>query len=180
MANLKHIRKRINTVDSIRQVTRAMKLVAAAKLRKSQQNMEQARPYARRINGVLKELLPDIDRSLHPLLGLQKSEQKAFVVVTADRGLCGSINTNILKRAQAIIDEHGKDRSKLICIGRKGRDFFKKREYNVIESYTDFWRDLNFGNAVSIAVKAWTGNVLLVDSPPQCDAAARIEHLDAV
>lgn len=150
MANLKHIRKRISSVDSIRQVTRAMKLVAAAKLRRAQQNMEQARPYARRINGVLKELLPDIDRSLHPLLELKKAPQKAFVVVTADRGLCGSFNTNILKRAQAIIDEHGKDRSKVICIGRKGREFFTKREYNVVESYSDFWRDLDFGNAVSI------------------------------
>ncbi len=150
MANLKHIRKRISTVDSIRQVTRAMKLVAAAKLRRAQQNMEQARPYAYRINGVLKRLLPDIDRGLHPLLGVRSAEQKAFIVITSDRGLCGSFNTNILKRAQTIIDDYGKDRSKLICIGRKGRDFFTKRDYNVLESHTEFWRDLEFQHAIDI------------------------------
>jgi len=144
MANLKDIRTRISSVQSIQQVTRAMKLVASAKLRKAQQYMEQARPYAARIDLVLKHLLPDIDRGLHPLLSLRSTEQRAFVVVTADRGLCGSFNTNILKRAKTIIDEYGKDRSQIICIGRKGRDFFRKRDYNVIISHTDFWRDLEF------------------------------------
>ena len=151
MANLKDIRTRISSVQSIQQVTRAMKLVASAKLRKAQQNMEQARPYAARIDLVLKHLLPDIDRGLHPLLSLRSTEQRAFVVVTADRGLCGSFNTNILKRAKTIIDEYGKDRSQIICIGRKGRDFFRKRDYNVIISHTDFWRDLEFSHAVKFS-----------------------------
>ncbi|MCF7823550.1 MAG: ATP synthase F1 subunit gamma [Candidatus Marinimicrobia bacterium] len=152
MANLKDIRKRIGTIDSIRQVTRAMKLVAAAKLRRAQTNMEQARPYANRINGVLKHLLPDINRSAHQLLTMRPAKKKAFVVVTSDRGLCGSFNTNILRHAHAIIDEVGKkEQSQLICIGRKGYEYFSKRGYDVVDHYTGFWKDLDFSHAQEMA-----------------------------
>ncbi len=151
MANLKDIRKRIGTIDSIRQVTRAMKLVAAAKLRRAQSNMEQARPYARRINGVLKHLLPEINRGSHKLLSLRPIQTKAFVVITSDRGLCGSFNTNILRRAHSIVDAAGKDQAKLICIGRKGYEYFSKRGYDVVEHYADFWNELNFSHATRIA-----------------------------
>jgi len=151
MANLKDIRKRISTIDSIRQVTRAMKLVAAAKLRRAQSNMEQARPYAHRINGVLKHLLPDIDRGTHQLLTMRPARKKAFVVVTSDRGLCGSFNTNILRHAHTIIDQAGKDQSQLICIGRKGYDYFTKRDYDVVEHYLGFWKDLNFSHALKMS-----------------------------
>ena len=151
MANLKDISKRIGTIDSIRQVTRAMKLVAAAKLRRVQSNMEQARPYARRINGVLKHLLPEINRGSHKLLSLRPIQTKAFVVITSDRGLCGSFNTNILRRAHSIVDAAGKDQAKLICIGRKGYEYFSKRGYDVVEHYADFWNELNFSHATRIA-----------------------------
>ncbi len=151
MANLKDIRKRIGTIESIKQVTRAMKLVAAAKLRRAQANMEQARPYAGRINGILNHLLPDIDRTSLPLLSMRPAKQKAFVVLTSDRGLCGSFNTNILKQARTIIDAAGKDQAKLICIGRKGYEFFDKRGYNVVEHYADFWNELDFSNATQMA-----------------------------
>jgi F-type H+-transporting ATPase subunit gamma len=151
MANLKDIRKRIGTIESIRQVTRAMKLVAAAKLRRAQSKMEQARPYAGRINGVLKELLPDIDRDTHQLLQMRPAQKKAFVVLTSDRGLCGSFNTNILKQAHAIIDLAGKDQSQLICIGRKGYEYFEKRGYDIVEHYADFWNELNFNHAREMA-----------------------------
>ncbi|NQV49980.1 MAG: ATP synthase F1 subunit gamma [Candidatus Marinimicrobia bacterium] len=151
MANLKDIRKRIGTIDSIRQVTRAMKLVAAAKLRRAQSNMELARPYANRINGVLKHLLPEINRSSHKLLSVRPLQNKAFVVLTSDRGLCGSFNTNILRRAHSIIDSSGKDHAKVICIGRKGYEYFSKRGYNVVEHYADFWNELQFSHASKMA-----------------------------
>ena len=151
MANLKDIRKRIGTIDSIRQVTRAMKLVAAAKLRRAQSNMELARPYANRINGVLKHLLPEINRSSHKLLSMRPLQNKAFVVLTSDRGLCGSFNTNILRRAHSIIDSSGKDHAKVICIGRKGYEYFSKRGYNVVEHYADFWNELQFSHASKMA-----------------------------
>ena len=159
MANLKDIRKRIGTIEGIKQVTRAMKLVAAAKLRRAQANMEQARPYAGRINGVLHHLLPDIDRTMHPLLSMRPAKKKAFVIVTSDRGLCGSFNTNILRQAHTIVDGTGKDNCELICIGRKGYEYFDKRGYNVVEHYADFWNELNFSHAIRMA-GAVTGRYL--------------------
>jgi len=159
MANLKDIRKRIGTIESIKQVTRAMKLVAAAKLRRAQLNMEQARPYARRINGVLNHLLPDIDRATHDLLTMRPARQKAFIILTSDRGLCGSFNTNILRQAELIVKGAGKEHSKLICIGRKGYEYFSKRGYDVVEHYADFWNELNFSHATKMA-SAVTGRYL--------------------
>ena len=150
MANLKDIRTRIKTVKSIQQVTKAMKMVAAAKLRRSQENMEQARPYAGKINGLLKNLLPTVDRNHHPLLSIKDLNKTGFIVVTADRGLCGSFNTNVIRRAHQIVDEIGKENVSLICIGKKGRDYFKKRGYEIVESYTDFWNELNFNDAIKI------------------------------
>ena len=150
MANLKDIRTRIKTVKSIQQVTKAMKMVAAAKLRRAQENMEQARPYAGKINGLLKNLLPTVDRNHHPLLSIKDSNKTGFIVVTADRGLCGSFNTNVIRRAHQIVDEIGKENVSLICIGKKGRDYFRKRGYEIVESYTDFWSELNFNDAIKI------------------------------
>ena len=152
MANLKDIRNRIGTVQSIQQVTKAMKLVAAAKLRRSQTNMEQARPYAQGINGVLKNLLPSLEREIHPLLKVPQVHKKlGLVVITADRGLCGSFNANILKTAHKTVDAYGKDNVSLICCGKKGRDYFKRREYNVVESHVDFWNALGFDSGVQFA-----------------------------
>ncbi len=150
MASLKDIRQRIGAVKNIQKVTNAMKMVAAARLRKSQQNMEQARPYARRINEVLEHLLPSIDRSLNPLLEVRESDKVGFVIITADRGLCGGFNSNIIRAATALIDEYGKDEVSLICVGKKARGHFIKRGYNVIGEYTDFWNQLNFSHAASI------------------------------
>jgi F-type H+-transporting ATPase subunit gamma len=150
MASLKDIRHRIGSVKNIQKVTRAMKMVAAAKLRRAQMNMEQARPYARRLNEVLQHLLPTIDRSLNRLLEVREPQKIGFVIVTGDRGLCGSFNTHIIRRASEILAPLDRETVRLICVGRKGRDHFSKRGYKVIGEYTRFWRDLNFGHAVSI------------------------------
>ncbi|MFH1853057.1 MAG: ATP synthase F1 subunit gamma [Candidatus Neomarinimicrobiota bacterium] len=153
MASLKDIRQRIRAVKNIQKVTNAMKMVAAARLRKSQQNMEQARPYARRIDEVLDHLLPVIDRSLNPLLEVREPEQTGFVIITADRGLCGGFNSNIIRTAAALIEEYGKDDAALICVGKKGHNHFSKRGYNVIGKYTDFWGELNFSHAAGIVAQ---------------------------
>ena len=100
MANLKDIRDRIKSVRSIQKVTKAMKMVAAAKMRKAQERMEQARPYSNSSSEVIEHLLPDIDRERLPLLNLREIKRKAYVVVCADRGLAGAFNTNLLKIAQ--------------------------------------------------------------------------------
>ena len=150
MPSLKNIRQRITAVKGISQVTRAMKMVAAARLKKSQENMEKARPYAFRIYEVLNHLLPDIDRSLNRLLEVRPVKNIGVVIITADRGLCGGFNSNIINRAHTVLNQYERDRLMLICIGKKGSDYFKKRGWNVIRDYTGFWGELDFYHAISI------------------------------
>ena len=150
MANLKDIRNRIKSVKSIQKVTKAMKLVAAAKMRRAQERMEESRPYSNSLAEVIQHLLPDVDRDRLPLLDAREVKRKAYVVVSADRGLAGAFNTNLLKVAQKEIDAFGKENVDLFCIGKKARDHFKRREYNIITSHVDFWADMEFNSAITI------------------------------
>ena len=150
MASLKDIRDRIKSVKSIQKVTSAMKMVAAAKIRRSQERMEQARPYTFALEEVIHHLLPDIDRDMLDLLEVRDIKRKAYVVVSADRGLAGAFNTNIIKIAEQEIDQFGKENVDLFCIGKKSRDYFKRRDYNIIESHIDFWNELDYDNAMMI------------------------------
>ena len=150
MASLKDIRDRIKSVKSIQKVTSAMKMVAAAKVRKAQQKMEQARPYTHALEDVIHHILPDVDRSMLDLLEVRDIKRKAYVIVSADRGLAGAFNTNITKIAQNEIDYFGKENVDLFCIGKKSRDYFKRRNYNIIESHIEFWNELNYDNAMMI------------------------------
>ena len=149
MASLKDLRNKIKSIKSIQQVTNAMKMVAAAKLRKSQENMEKARPYTNAIEGMINHLIPDIDRSLLPILETREIKKKLFLVVSADRGMAGAFNSNIIKATEQKVKEFGTSNSVLICIGKKSHDYFKRREYNILESYRDFWNTLD----ISIALK---------------------------
>ena len=151
MANLKDIRDRIKSVKSIQKVTKAMKMVAAAKMRKAQGRMEQARPYTHRLTEVIHHLLPDIDRELLPLLDIREIQRVGYIVVTSDRGLAGSFNTNVLKKAQQEIDEIGKQKVDLFCIGKKAIDHFKRRNYNIVQSHIEFWNDLDFPHAMKMS-----------------------------
>ena len=150
MASLKDIRDRIKSVKSIQKVTSAMKMVAAAKVRKAQEKMEQARPYTHALEDVIHHILPDVDRNMLDLLEVRDIKRKAFVIVSADRGLAGAFNTNIIKIAQDEIDHFGKENVDLFCIGKKSRDYFKRRNYNIVESHTEFWNELNYDNAMMI------------------------------
>ena len=150
MANLKDIRNRIKSVKSIQKVTKAMKMVAASKMRRAQERTEEARPYAKRLAEVINHLLPDVDRNFLPLLDIRKIKRVGYVVVSSDRGLAGSFNTNVLKTAQAEIETIGKKNVDVFCIGKKARDHFKRRNYNIIESHVEFWNELKFGNALAI------------------------------
>ena len=149
MASLKDIRRRIGSVKSIQQVTKAMKMVAAAKLRRAQNNMLNARPYARRVRQVLASLLPQIDRELLPVLQVRgQIGRSMIVVVTSDRGMAAGFNSTIIKAAQTLINELGRDNVDLLCIGKKGRDHFTRRDYDVAASYVDFWSELSFDHAM--------------------------------
>tara|TARA_B100001245_G_scaffold20428_2_gene13398 strand:- start:2008 stop:2862 length:855 start_codon:yes stop_codon:yes gene_type:complete len=150
MANLKDIRNRIKSVKSIQKVTKAMKMVAVAKMRRAQERMEEARPYTKRLAEVINHLLPDVDRNFLPLLNIREIKRVGYVVVSSDRGLAGSFNTSVLKTAQAEIEIIGKKNVDVFCIGKKARDHFKRRNYNIIESHVEFWNELKFGNALAI------------------------------
>ena len=150
MANLKDIRNRIKSVKSIQKVTKAMKMVAAAKMRRAQEHMEEARPYAQRLTEVIQHLLPDVDREILDLLDVRSVNRVAYVVVTSDRGLAGSFNTNVLKKAQKEINIIGKNNADIFCIGKKARDYYTQREYTIIDSHTDFWNELYYGDAIRI------------------------------
>ncbi len=127
-----------------------MKMVAAAKMRKAQERMEQARPYARRLCGVIQTIMPDVDRSLLPLLDIREIKRIAYVVVTSDRGLAGSFNTSIIKKAEKEINSFGKENVDLFCIGKKGRDYFKRRDYTIVEEHIEFWNELDFNHSIKI------------------------------
>lgn len=154
MASLKDIRDRIKSVKSIQKVTSAMKMVAAAKVRKAQEKMEQARPYTSALEETINHILPDVSRGDLDLLNVRKIRRKAYVIVSADRGLAGGFNSNIIKVSEKEIAEFGKENVDLFCIGKKARDHFKRRDYNIIESHIDFWSELNFENAMMIGRSA--------------------------
>ena len=150
MANLKDIRNRIKSVKSIQQVTSAMKMVAAAKMRRAQENMEKSRPYSSRLAELLNMLIPEIDRSLMPELNVREVKKTLFVVVTADRGMAGAFNTNVLREAHKTIDKAGQKNSEIICIGKKSAGYFKNRNYPIAVEYIDFWNDLGYSDAMKI------------------------------
>jgi len=154
VASLKDIRDRIKSVKSIQKVTSAMKMVAAAKVRKAQEKMEQARPYTYALEETINHILPDVSRGDLDLLNVREIRRKAYVIVSADRGLAGGFNSNIIKVAEKEIAEFGKENVDLFCIGKKARDHFKRRDYNIIESHIDFWSELNFDNAMMIGRSA--------------------------
>ncbi len=134
MPNVLDIRRRIRSVKSTRQITKAMKMVSAAKLRRAQERALAARPYAEMLTNVLRSLVtradvidPDTGKAKHPLLETREEQNIVVVVVTGDRGLAGGFNSNLLKAAQRFIDTKTNINVDIECIGRKGRDYFRRR-----------------------------------------------------
>ena len=152
MANLKDIRDRIKSVTSIQQVTKAMKMVAAAKMRRAQENMEKARPYSKKISDLVDTfLLDEENRKLSEVKSRDNINNVLFVIITSDRGMAGAFNANILKLAHKEIDAFGKENAQLICIGKKSASYFKSRRYNIVLDYVDFWNTLSFDGGLNIA-----------------------------
>ena len=128
MPNLLDIRRRIKSVKNTQQITKAMKMVSAAKLKRAQDRVVTARPFANKMMEVLGELAKRTDEDFHhPLLDLRADERYVVVLITADKGLCGAFNTNLTKAAQSFIKEHPGKAIEIFAVGRKGRDFFRKR-----------------------------------------------------
>lgn len=151
MPNVLDIRRRIRSVRSTQQITKAMKMVSAAKLRRAQERVFNARPYANKILAVLNSLVSRSEIQTHPLLEAREEGQIQLVVITADKGLCAAFNTNIIKAAQAFVDEHPNQRVVLDCIGRKGRDYFRRRPVTIAHEYVQLFNKLSFQDARKIA-----------------------------
>lgn len=150
MATLRDIKQRIKGVKSTQQITKAMKMVAAAKLRRATEAIINARPYAKRIQILLSHLAGTEDLTTNPLFVSREVKNVAVVVVTADRGLCGAFNTNIIKEATRYIQEELKSQNishSLYCIGKKGSDYFSKRDYNVVQKYPGIFSSLDYSVA---------------------------------
>jgi F-type H+-transporting ATPase subunit gamma len=153
MATLRDIKKRIRAVENTKKITKAMKMVAAAKLRKVQTRMLDLRPYADKMHDVLTSLAKGADREAHPLLAFRPRKTVEVVVITSDRGLCGAFNTNILKASQKFIDEYKKEgfEVSVSTVGKKARDYFKRREIPLRNTWTGISGNVTFGNAEEIA-----------------------------
>jgi F-type H+-transporting ATPase subunit gamma len=152
MANLLDIRRRIRSVKNTQQITKAMKMVSTAKLRRAKDRVFNARPYANQVVSVLNSLVMRAEQKSHPLLEDRGDEKMLVVVVTADKGLCGAFNVNVIKAAQAFMNENRGKNLILGCVGRKGRDFFRRRSIPIAQEYINF-SDLNFDRAKEIARK---------------------------
>jgi len=151
MPSLIDLRRRIRAVKSTQQITKAMKMIAASRLRKSQERILNARPYANQTLRVLRGLAARTDPSVHPLLAVREEKRALVFIITADKGLCGSFNTNIIKAAGHELLGGGPRRVVLGLIGRKGREFFSRRGYPIVYERTHFFQRLSFDDAAAIA-----------------------------
>jgi F-type H+-transporting ATPase subunit gamma len=143
MPNLQDLRRRVRAVKNMRQITKAMKMVSAARLRRSQERVLAARPYTIKMMQILGGLAQRAPDYKHPLLTVRQHaldepnlERVLLVLVTADKGLCGAFNTNLIKAAQEFLRQHAEQHVELVLVGRKGRDFFRRRPVKVRREYT--------------------------------------------
>src|SRR4051794_1609760 len=146
------IRRRIRSVKNTQQITKAMKMVAAAKLRRAQERMFAARPYSAALREVLSSVATRVDVTAHPLLKAHETERNVLIIpVTADRGLCGAFNANILRATQNFIREKNFEQVHLLPIGRKANDFFKRRPYPIRKQAAHVYQALSLKTAQEIA-----------------------------
>jgi F-type H+-transporting ATPase subunit gamma len=164
MPSLLDIRRRIRAVKSTQQITKAMKMVAASKLRRAQERIQQARPFARQMLRVLNSLASRVDPASHPLLDERKVPRAGgkvlMFVITADRGLCGSFNTNVIKSSGAFITENPDREVALGLVGRRGRDYYARRGFDVRHEQINLFAQLRFEDAQAIArtaIEAFVG-----------------------
>lgn len=164
-ANLKEVRERIKSVNSTKQITKAMKMVSAAKLRKAQDAITRMRPYANKLNEMLQNILSNLDGDAGSSFGQERViENVAVVIVTSNRGLCGAFNTNIIKAAShAIETKYAEQRAAkkltIVCIGKKGHDFAKRHlsDCEIIDDYVTIFDDLSFDNVAKVSKRLMRG-----------------------
>ncbi|MFZ5981651.1 MAG: ATP synthase F1 subunit gamma [Candidatus Zixiibacteriota bacterium] len=170
MATLREVKKRIRSVISTKRITNAMEMVASAKLRRAQQKVEQSRPYGKKMDEMLSQLAAGSTGEItHPYFDEREIKKRTLVVITSDRGLCGSFNSNVIRQAQDWIRKHDGEELELVTIGKKGNDFFKKRKTPVIKYYGDWAGILDYDKARDVVrmltdrfVSAQTDEIVLL------------------
>jgi F-type H+-transporting ATPase subunit gamma len=150
MSTLRDIKRRIQSVKNTQQITKAMKMVAASRLRRAQDAILASRPYALKMLEVLSSLALRTNPHAHPLLQLRDPRKVDLVVVTSDRGLCGAFNANIIRRAEAFMREHPDWDFSLHIIGKKANDYFKRRDYNIRKVSLNVLSDVSFPHAAAM------------------------------
>ncbi|HQZ83340.1 MAG TPA: ATP synthase F1 subunit gamma [Pyrinomonadaceae bacterium] len=156
MASLLDMRRRIKSVKNTQQITKAMKMVAAAKLKRAQDRVTASRPFAGKMTEVLGGLSAKVaDDFSHPLLDARGDDKYLIVLISADKGLAGAFNANVIKATQAFLKENSAKQAEMVAVGRKGRDFFKRREIELTDEYVGLTGSgqVNYPDAVAIAEK---------------------------
>jgi F-type H+-transporting ATPase subunit gamma len=153
MLNLRALRRRINSIQNTQQITRAMKMVASARLRRAQERIIEARPYADKIRETLQSLSLRTDPEVHPLLARRDMKRVELVVITTNRGLCGSFNQNIFRRTERFVRETRDlyDTTNLTIVGRKGKDYFGRRDVTILRDYVEQIRELDYEAAALLS-----------------------------
>jgi F-type H+-transporting ATPase subunit gamma len=151
MATLRDIQRRIRSVQSTQKITKAMKLVAAAKLRRAQERITAARPYAQKMTELLSGLVGRAEGDAHPLLARRAGGRKRLVIITADKGLCGAFNSNILRASVAFLREAGDTDVTIVVVGKKARDFYRRRAWKITSEMLGFFDRLAYAHAQELA-----------------------------
>ena len=154
MATLRDIQRRIRSVQSTQKITRAMKLVAAAKLRRAQERILAARPYAGKMSELLGNLVSAAsgsDETQHPLLEQREGPRRQIVIITADKGLAGAFNANVIRRALEFVRQSKTAEVTLVVVGRKARDFYRRRPWTIKRDMIGFWDRLAYAHAAELA-----------------------------
>jgi F-type H+-transporting ATPase subunit gamma len=168
MPSLRDIRRKISSVKKTQQITRAMQMVSAAKLQRAQDRLLTSRPYSTKLAEVIGDLALRADPQKHPLLQRREGSNTLILVVTTDRGLCGAFNSNVLRAVTSLLAQHPEWKTSLVVVGRKGRDFFRRRpQFQVKSQHVDvFGRQVSFGVAQDLAkelIEAYTAPAEMVD-----------------
>ena len=151
MPNLKDIKRRISSIKKTEQITKAMKMVSASKLRRAQERIIALRPYSNKMSEVVASMALRASEHSHPLLQKGNGDVIELVMITADKGLCGGFNNNIIKQTLQLLAKTEKDNVNLTMVGRKGRDFFKNKKVSVRNIYADIFGKLGYADAVRIS-----------------------------
>ena len=152
MRGIREIRRRIKSVESTKQITKAMEMVAAAYLRRAQSRVEAARPYSEKLRQILNSLAGASDIT-HPLFEQREVKNTAILLLTADRGLCGSYNQNVIRAVDILLKDHTKDDVELVIVGKRGRDYYRKRDWKIADEHIDFAGRLDFERTQKIAAE---------------------------